>query len=379
MKKRIKYDENLALFDWGTGRTREEITRLEILRAMNSVSTDLEFTMELCSDFVDDRLPTLSFNLWQELDGLKHSYFEKSMKNQTLLVERSAMGRHSLMGIMSNELVRRLEVLHDSVPQSEIDGVVNKYTQQLVNSEFCRKQCREIVVSAITGYVRKENRRKIENKRKYRSGEESLMTRENKKLLEKNNWFKIRKTKVVEPKNDAIKPKNKWNHYRKKKEPIKSLEKESQKLDEPPKAVLFVQSTPNSELATLIREVVQKLRPWTGINLKVVERAGNKVQDLIHKSNPWDSNDCERTDCFACNSAALDEKIVHRDCHKRSVVYETWCISCINKEKEERKQTNRNEIIARNNEKKRNRENESTILGTLVNRQDLCMNEDLNT
>ena len=109
------------------------------------------------------------------------------MKNQTLLVERSAMGRHSLMGIMSNELVRRLEVLHEDLPQREIDEVVNKYTQQLVNSEFNRKQSRDIIVSAITGYVRKEKKRKLENVKKYRSGEDSLMKRENKKLLEKNN------------------------------------------------------------------------------------------------------------------------------------------------------------------------------------------------
>ena len=86
-----------------------------------------------------------------------------------------------------------------------------------------------------------------------------------------------------------------------------------------------IPSTPNSELATKIREIVQKLRPWTGINLKVIERAGQKVQDILHKSNPWDSNDCEREDCFPCTSAAKNEKIVHRDCHKRSVVYETCC------------------------------------------------------
>ena len=73
---------------------------------MNLICTYLRFTMELCSDFRNNRL---------EEDGIKHNYFEKSMENHISLVERSFMGRHSLLEIMSNEIIRRLEVLHDDV------------------------------------------------------------------------------------------------------------------------------------------------------------------------------------------------------------------------------------------------------------------------
>ena len=31
---------------------------------MKSVNSDLTFTMELCQDFNDGRIPTLSFSLW---------------------------------------------------------------------------------------------------------------------------------------------------------------------------------------------------------------------------------------------------------------------------------------------------------------------------
>ena len=37
----------------------DELTRTEILKAMNEISEDLTFTMELCSDFPDGLLPTL--------------------------------------------------------------------------------------------------------------------------------------------------------------------------------------------------------------------------------------------------------------------------------------------------------------------------------
>ena len=90
-----------------------ELTRIEMLKAMNIVNEDLEFTMELCSDFENEKLPTLSFY------GLEHTYFEKSMRNQTLLMSRSSIGKQQLMSIMTNELRRRLEVIGTEVSQLE--------------------------------------------------------------------------------------------------------------------------------------------------------------------------------------------------------------------------------------------------------------------
>ena len=171
-------------------RGREDITRVEVLKAMNSINEDLSFTMELCGDFSDLRLPTLSFSMWQDEECIKHSYFEKSMRNQTLLLERTSMSRQSLFSILSNELTRRMEVLDERLEKSEIIAVIDKFVQQLVNSEFSWTQCREIVISSLVGYNRKEKRRKLAGKPKYRSGVDSLEARVQKKLTEKYNWFR---------------------------------------------------------------------------------------------------------------------------------------------------------------------------------------------
>ena len=72
----------------------------------------------------------------------------------------------------------------------------------------------------------------------------------------------------------------------KKKEPINVLEAEL-KAEDPAKAALFVRYTKNSEFAGQVREMINKLKVWTGIGIKVVKRAGDKLQDLLHKSNPW--------------------------------------------------------------------------------------------
>ena len=51
-----------------------------------------------------------------------------------------------------------------------------------------------------------------------------------------------------------------------------------------PKAVLFVQNTPESTLAKNLRKMLQELKPWTQIGIKVVERSGDRLEDILHKS-----------------------------------------------------------------------------------------------
>ena len=152
--------------------------------------------------------------------------------------------------------------------------------------------CREIIVSGLVGYTRKMKRKVRDNIPKYRSGQFSLRYRVNKKLTEKYNWFKsIKVNDETEDNGENVnklskQSKCKWNHYRKKSTPIEALEKVKQK-DSPAQAVLFVQYTDNGELASRIRDVVQQLRPWTGINIKIVERVGQKLEDGLHKSKTF--------------------------------------------------------------------------------------------
>ena len=73
LQKFVRTDETEKI-DIESGITRDELTRKEILVSMNSVNPDLQFTMELCRDFGDGRLPTLSFSIWPGKDGVEHSF-----------------------------------------------------------------------------------------------------------------------------------------------------------------------------------------------------------------------------------------------------------------------------------------------------------------
>ena len=93
--------------------------------------------------------------------------------------------------------------------------------------------------------------------------------------------------------------------------------------------MLFVQHTPDSGLAKMIRKVLNDLKPWTNIGVKVVERAGQRIEDILHKSDSWDKKDCERENCALCTTSVENEKIPFANCTKRSVIYMTWCESCL--------------------------------------------------
>ena len=127
----------------------------------------------------------------------------------------------------------------------------------------------------------------------------------------KSNWFKRRKKSDEidqnNEKKDENKRENKWNHYSKKKPPINVLQNEEKDIAyEPAKAVIFVQNTLNGGLAQELRKVIQALKPWTGLSLKVVERAGDKLEDILHNSNPWEDTDCCREMCLTCNTSTSD-------------------------------------------------------------------------
>ena len=81
------------------------------------------------------------------------------------------------MNIMSNEIIRRMEVTSADLCTQEKIKIIDKFTQQLVNSDYNWKQCHDIVISGLKGWLRKVEKNKRTNKPRYRSGLGSLKYR----------------------------------------------------------------------------------------------------------------------------------------------------------------------------------------------------------
>ena len=88
-----------------------------IHKLMNAIEPDLDFTIELMTDFPNQQIPTLDFTLWlqkvEAKDGscpyrLLHNFFTKDMNTQYWELEQSARAWSSKASSLAQETVRRM-------------------------------------------------------------------------------------------------------------------------------------------------------------------------------------------------------------------------------------------------------------------------------
>ena len=318
--------------------TNKRMARL-CLPAINSVNEDLVFTAEIPEDFEDKKLPTLDFYLWLEKNGyLNHSYFQKLMKTPLVIMQHSAMSDKQRYAILSNELNRRLSNTNiELVDHDEQTKIIEKFIQQLKSSGYERKSSREIIVSGILGWKRKIERRKREGTKFYRSAKTTLASRCRRKLTAKSTWFKRKRGEEDDEEKTPHHTQSPKKRQRTDKNDKKVVPKNSTK-NETVKAVMFVPYTEGSELARRMREAESNLEALTGYRIKIVERSGLKLEDTLCKADPWQGQDCGRDKCLLCLTKTRTGQLLSQDCSRRSVVYESWCMSCKEKDMEEAKE-----------------------------------------
>ena len=167
----------------------------------------------------------------------------------------------------------------------------------------------------LKGYTTKIEKAAREGRDLHRGAASTLASRQRKKLLEKTTWYKTSK------KENGRQEANKKNR----KEGWKAKEK-GEKIEL--RSVLFVPRTRRGELAARLRKEEEEIARLTGYKVKIVERAGMKVQGILHKSNSWADELCEREDCPICVREGGGQ------CKKRNVVYKTTCLACKEEGKE---------------------------------------------
>jgi hypothetical protein len=98
------------------------------------------------------------------------------------------------------------------------------------------------------------------------------------------------------------------------------------------KAAMFVPYTGGSALAKVLRDIEYDMEKLYGHRLKIVEHPGLKLEDILTQSNPWKGQQCGRENCLLCETKRYTGKNKTQDCTKRSVVYQTYCITCEERE-----------------------------------------------
>ena len=88
---------------------------------------------------------------------------------------------------------------------------------------------------------------------------------------------------------------------------------------------MFIPKTPDSVLAKRLQEVEVRLAAVTRERVRVVERGGKGVLQLLHTNDPFGGAHCGRDTCIPCNNNDKEKK---ENCDKRGILYETFCTRC---------------------------------------------------
>ena len=98
--------------------------------------------------------------------------------------------------------------------------------------------------------------------------------------------------------------------------------------------MIFVPHTNNSELANELKAKETELCKITGDRIKIVERSGTKLENILGGTDPWKGLDCKRENCLLCNKKTLTGKNLKHDFKKENILYEIRCLICKEKERE---------------------------------------------
>ena len=139
------------------------------------------------------------------------------------------------------------------------------------------------------------------------------MTRSRKKLTGKEDWFKNGCEKRKREHDIEDEEQRTWKNPR-------TNAGEEKKMNTKIISVMFIPYTIGGKLAKQLRQAEEELGRKTGFKIKIVERTGTKLEDMLHKSNPWQGQDCERPGCLICLTKTKTMKYLDQDCLKRNIL-----------------------------------------------------------
>ena len=290
----------------------------EVRKMSNSILPFIQLKEEVASDCKEGRLPMLDFQVWKEMvekeDGeketlIKYEFYEKPMASKLMIMDRSALPHRIKVTTLSQEVVRRMKNTGRSVGEERRKKILTRMMTKMKRSGYNERMRRRVLVAGLRGYnnmvmVEEGGGRKV-NRPRWDGARE----RRFKKMAAKSSWFRSKKKKQ-----------GGTGKFGKKGEKKRGREEESDI-----EAVMFVPHTPGGLLAKLLQEEDDRFRKGTGMKrIKMVERGGRTVKDIVSKTNPWAGDGCERDDCLPC----MGERGSGGNCQQENIVYRIHCQEC---------------------------------------------------
>ena len=258
----------------------------------------IQLTVETPCNFKDGKLPVLDVKVdinYEEGNRIDFQFFEKPTKNPRLILANSALSFSKKRTILTQECLRRLrntkKELGFEVQKIHLDDFMLK----LKNSGYTQKFRTEILDSGMKAYQKMLEEDKNGTKPLYRSRNWNEEERQASKTKKKFNWWNTEKSKI---------------QY---------------------KTVLFVTPTPGGVLAKALRKREEELNRNNPERIKIEEKGGLKIKDILTSKNPFEKSKCAQKSCPLCTESQVvvtHPGKVKIPCNTHNIGYRWSCITC---------------------------------------------------
>ena len=207
----------------------------------------------------------------------------------------SALNFSSKRTILTQECLRRLRNTKIELGPEVQNEYLNEFMLKLKNSGYDQKFRAEILDSAMKAFNKMIDDDKNNKKPLYRSRTWNFEERKILKLNKKQNWWNSDKSEVC---------------Y---------------------KSVLFVPPTPGGALSKELRKREEELNKNNKERIKIVEKGGIKLKDMLIKKDPFKKSKCLEKSCPMCSNSEVLEpspEEVKISCNTNNIGYRWLCITC---------------------------------------------------
>ena len=279
--KRYKDDVNIGLDTTDSPELHDkndEAVMKHLKKLADSMDENLTVSTDYCSNNDDRKTPILDLKVWvaQTTTGewkILHSHYTKEVSSRQVMHSHSSHGERMKKNVMINEIDR---IMRNSSPHltwnETIIPSVEYYVRRMLYSGYSKLFIYDCLSIALKKYDARVNRFQ-EGKSYYELRDE----REN--VKKKVDWY------VEEGKFESV---------------------------------MFVEATVDSHYKKNVEKLVQKHK----LRVRVVERAGQTVKQVLQRSDPFQRMKCEKEDCFICRND------IPINCRERGVCYQLQCSLC---------------------------------------------------
>ena len=262
----------------------DDIRTFNVIKQIgDGIHTSIKLEVDIPSNHDDRKIPILDLKVWIEeiqnengskIKKIMHEFYMKEMSSKFVIDADNAMPWKNKITILTQQCLRILLNCSPELDENIKNDHISYFTKRMQASGYNKEHRYNVVKSAFNAY--EKIKRDAENgiRPMYRKKEWSYVERRREKVKRRQNWY---------------------GDY---------------------DAVMFIPATPRSELKRKYDEEIKRRK----MKIRVVERSGIKMKDMLQKKNIGDKKQCSE-DCFICTTSRKG------DCMASGVTYKIECDS----------------------------------------------------